>query len=290
MRVKIAISVFAVVFALLPAGVAWAEQDPVGTAAMMDIGVGARALGMGGAFIAVADDASAFYYNPAGLAFVEGHHVTSLYTSQYGAVNYMAFGYAQKSIGAGALLLDASSIESTDEFANVTGYFGMREYTAVAAYGAEVLPRLGVGGSVKYYSQTLPDNAGSGFTGDIGLVYDTGMVKVGAVARNVVGGVRYSSGSDDAFDRSWGVGVSAKPIEGLLLAADAVVKGDYELRAGAEYMIGHVAVRGGCSWGAGQTSLTAGLGVRFSGFSADYAYQAHNVLPDSHRLSLSIAF
>jgi len=39
---------------------------------------------MGGAHIAVADDASVIYYNPAGLALVDGINVTSLYTSQYG--------------------------------------------------------------------------------------------------------------------------------------------------------------------------------------------------------------
>jgi hypothetical protein len=35
------------------------------------IGIGPRALGMGGAFVALADDASSVYWNPAGLAFVE---------------------------------------------------------------------------------------------------------------------------------------------------------------------------------------------------------------------------
>ena len=34
----------------------------------MAIGVGSRPLGMGGAFVGIADDVTAGYYNPAGLA------------------------------------------------------------------------------------------------------------------------------------------------------------------------------------------------------------------------------
>ena len=290
MRVKIAVVILAMVFALSPAWVAQANTDPDHTAAMMDIGMGARALGMGGAFIAVADDANTIYYNPAGLALIEGRHVTSLYTNQYGAAGYMAVGYAQRNIGAGVLMLDASGIEETDEFANVTGYFGMREYTAIGAYGVTVWPNLSLGGAVKHYSQSLPGNTGTGITGDVGLLYDAGVIKVGAVARNVLGSVHYTSGETDAFDRSWGVGVSTRPLPGLLIAADAVVKGEYTLHAGAEYLLGNVALRGGAIWGEGRTSFTAGLGVVMPGFSVDYAYQTHNLLPDSHRLSLSIEF
>ncbi|MEW5866313.1 MAG: PorV/PorQ family protein [Bacillota bacterium] len=290
MRVKIGVLLLTVVFALSPAWVAQADGDPVGTAAMMDIGMGARALGMGGAFIAVADDACAVYYNPAGLALLEGRHVASLYTNQYGAAGYMALGYAQRNVGAGVLMLDATGVEETDEFANVTGFFGIREYTATGAYGATVWPNLSLGGAVKHYSQSLPGNAGTGLTGDIGLLYVAPGVRVGAVARNVLGSVKYASGETDAFDRSWGVGLAVKPMAGLLLAADAVAKDELTLRIGAEYLLGNFAVRGGGMWGGGQTSLTAGLGVVMPGFSVDYAYQTHNVLPDCHRLSLSIRF
>jgi len=50
------------------------------------IPIGARALGMGGAFIAVADDGSSFYYNPAGVAISGSGLLSFMYSSQFGAL------------------------------------------------------------------------------------------------------------------------------------------------------------------------------------------------------------
>ncbi|MGB4008167.1 MAG: hypothetical protein WBL79_06170, partial [Bacillota bacterium] len=123
MQRKISAFLLAVTLVLAMSAAAFAAEDadPIGTAAMLDIGMGARAMGMGGAHIAVADDAAVIYYNPAGLARIEGRSVTSLYTSLHGAAGYMALGYAQKNVGGGFLRLNASGIEETDEFANVIG-------------------------------------------------------------------------------------------------------------------------------------------------------------------------
>ena len=49
-------------------------------AAFLDLGAGARATGMGNAFVAVDDDAYAIYYNPAGLALLEQSELATSYT------------------------------------------------------------------------------------------------------------------------------------------------------------------------------------------------------------------
>ena len=81
----------------LGAAVAAAGAADKYSADWMTYGAGARALGMGGAFVAVADDATAPYWNPAGMPAVEGaafsamHSYTfnglATYDSVFGAYN-----------------------------------------------------------------------------------------------------------------------------------------------------------------------------------------------------------
>lgn len=290
MRVRLLVLALSVVLAA--GAVCSAAADPVGTAAMLDIGMGARALGMGGAHIAVADDAAAVYYNPAGLAFMEGRHIGSLYTKQLGAAGYMGLGYAQRYAGMGALRLDASDIEETDEFANITGVFAATDLTLILSAGAPLMPGVGVGGAIKYYSQALPGNSGRGVTGDIGALFAAsgGRLRLGAVCRNVLGSVKYSSGHIDAFDRSLGVGIAVRPIDDLLLAADVIWKDGIDARIGGEFRLGRLAVRAGGGYQSDEMSFSVGAGFLMPFFGIDYAYQTHAVMPDSHRLSLSVRF
>ena len=59
----------------------------------LEIGAGARAVGMGGAFTAVADDPSAFYWNPSGLGYIEGLKFSGMYADLWGGLaNYSVAG------------------------------------------------------------------------------------------------------------------------------------------------------------------------------------------------------
>lgn len=55
-------------------------------AAFLDIGVGARALAMGGAFCSIADDGTAFYWNPAGMSAVRQRTLSGMYGQQFGSL------------------------------------------------------------------------------------------------------------------------------------------------------------------------------------------------------------
>jgi hypothetical protein len=288
--------VFLAVIALVAiAGQAFAAEetnDPVGTAAMLNLGMGARAIGMGGAHIAVADDATAIYYNPAGLGIIRDRSVTSLYARLHGAANYLALGYGQKNVGVGLFGLGASGIEETDEYGNAIGTFDVRNAVFAAGYGREVLPGLSLGGALKVYSESVPGNSGKGVTGDVGVLYsmNDGKLRLGAVGRNLAGSVRYESESSDKFERSFGVGAAYLPMDNLLIAVDAVFEDGFAGCAGVEYRRGKIALRAGGNYGAGGSSLTAGAGFAVESFTIDYAYQSHSVLPDSHRLSLGVRF
>jgi len=279
------------VAALAPAAYAAAE-DPVGTAAIFDIGMGARALGMGGAFVAVVDDGNAIYYNPAGLAGVEGHKVSSLYSSLHGAGSYIGVGYAQENLGVGIIGL-MSTVTEKDEYGNPGDDFGYREGAVMGGY-ARKFGMFSIGGSLKLYSQAIPDNNGFGVTGDIGALIEMPWIegfKLGVVARNLVGTAKYGSGHTDKFDPVFVAGASMKPIPKMTVAADFDITST-KGHVGVEYqVIPALAVRAGGAFAEdGDMRFSAGAGFSIQNFTIDYAYQMHTALPDSHWLSLGVSF
>jgi hypothetical protein len=75
-------------------------------AEFLKIPVGARAIGMGGAFSAVADDATAAYWNPAGLIFGSKRQIWAEHAEQFGDAvnhNYLAFRQPLNATGGGNL-------------------------------------------------------------------------------------------------------------------------------------------------------------------------------------------
>lgn len=61
----------------------YAADEGAHAAEFLSHGVGARALGMGGAFVAIADDATATYWNPAGLTKVKKHSFSAMYSDTF---------------------------------------------------------------------------------------------------------------------------------------------------------------------------------------------------------------
>ena len=67
----------------------------------LEIPVGAKGLGMGDAFVSLADDGTAFHYNPAGTALIDSKVLSMMYSSQYGSLfaplsDFFFIGYSQK--------------------------------------------------------------------------------------------------------------------------------------------------------------------------------------------------
>src|SRR5471032_2639582 len=67
-----------------PGASVWAVSSPGTTAAeVLKFGVGARAIGMGEAYTAQADDVSSLYWNPAGLALMRERQASFMYDQLY---------------------------------------------------------------------------------------------------------------------------------------------------------------------------------------------------------------
>ncbi len=68
-------------------------QDSKYTASFLEMGIGARALAMGSAYVGLSSDASGFYWNPGGLAFLKNYQAASMYADLFGSLenqNYIS--------------------------------------------------------------------------------------------------------------------------------------------------------------------------------------------------------
>jgi hypothetical protein len=150
----------------------------VSTAAPVDIMIGSRGYGMGGAYVAIADDMSAAYWNPAGLALVEN---ISLMESNWILqdveglnVNYVSFGLPIKHVGTMAvewLLKHATLEEGRDAESN-----SANENSFSIALGRSIFSDIGpfedvnLGLSLNRHVFTTADGQGAGFGFDLAML------------------------------------------------------------------------------------------------------------------------
>jgi hypothetical protein len=170
------------------------SQEEEGTSApkysneFLQIGVGARALGLGNSLVAGVDDVTAGYWNPAGLTQVENGLEFSLMHSEYfaGIAKYDYLGIAHNidensGIGFTALRFGVDDIPNTTQLINNEGQidydritlFTAADYAFLFSY-ARVLPieGLSLGGTAKIVHRRAGDFARSwGFGFDLGAQY-----------------------------------------------------------------------------------------------------------------------
>jgi long-subunit fatty acid transport protein len=126
----------------------------------------ARAGGMGEAFVAMSDDVSAVYWNPAGLAFQEGKQFTSMYSKWLPQFNlddlYFIFGAYRQSIeGVGTIGANITYINLGEQ--TITGEtdptplgtFNSNEWALTLSYATLLTENFGVGLNVRYIRSNL---------------------------------------------------------------------------------------------------------------------------------------
>ncbi len=211
----------------------------------LDITPGARANGMGETFTAIADDATASYWNPAGLAFAaEEKREITLQHSQWlpqlaDDLYYEFLGYAQQIEnlgGVGGNITFMSLGEQQEIEAGSTepvGTFYSYGIAADAAFGTEVAPGLAAGVGLKFIYDHLyyEDNGkGSSFAADLGILYHVpeqnyGQISLGAALSNLGPNVSYGGNSENnPLPRELRLGAAYLPFEdelmSLLISAD----------------------------------------------------------------------
>lgn len=276
-------------------------------------GVGARALALGGAYTAAADDATALVWNPAGLARAPAKEV-ALYTTTLPVsdISYAYFGYAHPTLrfgtfAAGAIRFSAGGIEGRDDRNFVTDDdLGDSQMRWLLGYANELRPGLAYGVALKFDTHSLGSASATSVGADLGLTFaregfgasalSLSRARVALRLENVLA-PREKLGSQSVEEpRAVRAGLSyALPMgasasgafRSALVTAEYVREegGENGMLVGAEVDAAGVAMRAGL----GAEEWSAGGGVSVSGFSLDYAFSPGE-LGAMHRLSLAHMF
>jgi hypothetical protein len=246
-------------------------------APFLQIGVGSRAIGMGGAFVATANDASAMYWNPAGLGKLTSAELIFVHTDWLAGISFEYAGAVLPlgkigTVGAGLTMLNMGEMEvRTVDMQDGTGeFFDASDLCLSVSYGFSLTERFALGLNVKYILQRIWKESAQGFAIDIGTIYQTGIpgLRIGAALTNFGTDMRmegddllvyhdidpYQSGNNDRLfaemqTQSWPlplnfqIGLAMDIIQSsahrLTLASDAVhpIDNKESIHLGSEYAL-----------------------------------------------------
>jgi hypothetical protein len=272
--------------------------DGMGAFSAFKNGVGARALAMGGAFVAVCDDATAMLWNPAGLANLDDTRLAGMSTDLYGlGITHQFVGattsFANLGIGLGweRASVDGQLVEAGGQLG---GSFTWGENVIIGSLATNVMDVAMAGANVKYYmaNSGLGDTA-TGFGFDLGLLVSLGdMFVIGVNAIDLAGStIEWDSGATDVVNGLYKIGMAIRLVEGaFVLAADVDFDGTAlgNTHVGMEFqVIDELAIRAGVNLTNDFQDAIIGIGggVNIAGLHVDAAYLFNETLGNTIVLS-----
>jgi len=282
------------------------------TADFLNLPVGARAAAMGGAYSAVSEEASAIYWNPAGLVQIPKLSAVFMRAQYVEDISYQYAAYAHRLsydsvLAASILMTDIGSIPRTDVSGNTLGAFTPRDQVFTVSYSKAVLEfsdkdiDVSVGVSAKYIRSQIVESA-KAYAGDIGIMtYNFGDIpyRLAVTVTNMGGGLKYADESNP-LPLTLKLGGAINPFRNMLVSTDIVFpkQNKPNLLLGMELAtapneLTRLCVRGGLNaqqMRDGLTGFTMGLGATLHFFSLDYAFVPMGELGTTHRISLTFDF
>jgi long-subunit fatty acid transport protein len=284
-------------------------------AVALEIPVNPRAIAMGQAFTAVADDSSAVYWNPAGLNQMQGSELLAEYDVFINTVTYnylngafklgndLTMGFGLKLLGSGLENIINSSGAATG------GTFGETYYDIDIAAAYRLSYSLDIGITAKYITETLGTTSASTFAVDLGLMYKTPIphLKLALDLQNLGPGIAFVQVSDplplifkigaayqmfdDDFTMDLDVDFPNDNVVSTSLGGEYWYKNTLVGRLGYEFQGSIDQNQLGVG---GEAGLYLGAGIKVSlfktYFSFDYAWTDQGILGSNHHFSLAWYF
>jgi hypothetical protein len=285
---------------------AFLDRDQPGSTAadFLKIGIGPKARGMGGAFVGLADDPSAIYWNPAGLSQLDCPQVMFAHDRWAQDIRYEYIGCAmpvdpRNTVAVAVMFLHMGEILGYDENDKPTSFFSAYDAAMLLGYSRRISSGLSLGWTAKAILEKLENEKAQAAALDIGLFYDSHISSFGLSLRNLGTKLKFVE-KKHALPIELEVGFVLKVLNNhLLLSSDADFLADTRpgLRQGMEYNIRDILfTRGGIEYEAPYgnsprtTSTALGGGIRISEFQFDYTYSSVKSLGNLHNFSLIYRF
>jgi hypothetical protein len=182
MRIRYLVKFTLIIFGIITTSNIAQSVSKTGTtaAAFLEIPVGAKAIGMGGAFVSVANDASSLFWNPAGIASIEKYEAILSHTDWIVETNYDYAGLVIPLGSLGNVGLSFTSFTMNDmkvrtvEKPDGTGeYFSAGDIAIGITYSRKLSDRFSIGITGKYIQQTIWHMSASAFALDAGTEFRT---------------------------------------------------------------------------------------------------------------------
>lgn len=286
-------------------------NENAGTAGLsfLKVGTGARASAMGEAFVAIANDATGSYWNPAGLSFIKGVDVSFMHNEWFQDVRYEFLGAAindqTHAFGLSATYLTVGDIERRQATGDPLGTYSAYDWSFVLSYSNKILDNLSIGTSGKLLYEKIHYYEAKGFAFDFGLIYlplkDSSLrnLRVGAAIQNIGPKMKFI---DEEFKLPQVIKVGLAydmpitVVEGMnaLIAIDGVMPNDNDMRLNTGCEIGYsnmAFVRAGYKLNYDTSDFTFGAGYKYNNYKFDYAFVPYSEdLGNTHKFSFGVNF
>jgi len=294
------------------------QRAGISTAQFLKIGVGGRATAMGDAFVAIANDVSALYWNPAGLSqfsenqFMFSHNqwVVDINHDFLGAVYHFD---DANTVGISLTALSMDEMKVTTEYAPFgTGeYFGFSDIGISVSYSRKMTEQFSFGGTVRYIEETLDKLKMRGVMIDLGTYYWTGLgtTRFAVTVTNfgndlspdgevvLVGNRKKSEWQSFSPPTMFRIGFALEPYENDEHRVTTSIQLNHpndnseNLSLGAEYVWQKMFyLRAGYKINVEEQNYSFGAGVNvpisIANFSFDYSFANFTKLGSAHRFSI----
>ena len=276
-------------------------QDGGSTASYLQLGAGARAIGLGSAFTGVSDDGSALFWNPAGLSLIKQNIVSGMYSFlQYDRNHdYLSIAHPFNSrygtLALNILHYGVANIEGRDLFGEKTENFSDNEIAIDLGYGVFIShDKISIGFSFRYLYQSLYNNNAHGIAFNMGtLVKILPFFKFGISANNIGGYLKWNtdSGEKENIPLSLRGGIAICPENiPLLVSADVEKRQNIDkifAYAGIEYwLLKPICLRIGYN----QKGFLFGGSIKYDFLQIDYVYSTESELDAVNRIGINLSF